>query len=327
MKDSKTEAFILKAKLVHDDKYDYSKVEYVNNKTKICIICPDHGEFWQTPKSHLRGQGCRLCYNQRTKERLHKTTEQFISESKLIHGDKYDYSKVEYKGCFEKACIICPEHGEFWQKPQHHLQGCGCTKCRYEENGLEHRSTLESFICRANEVHSFRYDYSKTEYTGTHNKVCIICPEHGEFWQTPLNHLQGHGCTKCQLSKMESEIQKYLTQESVKFDTQKRFDWLKDNRQMILDFYLPNQNIAIECQGEQHFTPNAFFGGNDSFESSLERDRLKYQQCKEHNIEIIYYFPEEFLKYNVDFYNDKLCFHSIDDIKKYLLSLNYVKNS
>ena len=253
MKDSKTETFILKAKLVHNGKYDYSKVEYVNSKTKVCIICPEHGEFWQTPKSHLRGQGCRLCYNQRTKERLHKTTEQFISESKLIHGDKYNYSKVEYKGCLEK--------------------------------------------------------------------VCIICPEHGEFWQTPLNHLQGHGCTKCQLSKMEFEIQKYLTQESVKFDTQKRFDWLKDNRQMILDFYLPNQNISIECQGEQHSTPNVFFGGNDSFESSLKRDRLKYQQCKEHNIEIIYYFPKDYLKYDVDFYKDKLCFHTIDDLKTFFDNL------
>lgn len=182
-------------------------------------------------------------------------------------------------------------------------------------------SKTEAFILKAKLVHNGKYDYSKVEYVNSKTKVCIICPEHGEFWQTPLNHLQGHGCTKCQLSKMESEIQKYFTQESVKFDTQKRFDWLKDNRQMILDFYLPNQNIAIECQGEQHFTPNTFFGGNDSFESSLKRDRLKYQQCKEHGIEIIYYFLKDYLKYDVDFYKDKLCFHTIDDLKTFFDNL------
>lgn len=315
MKNSKIDFFIHRAKLVHGNKYDYSKVEYANNHTKVCIICPVHGEFLQTPKGHLKGQGCRLCYNQRTKERLYKTTDQFIKESKFVHGDKYDYSKVHYIGCFDKVCIICPEHGEFWQKPQHHLQGCGCIKCGYIKNGLKSRVTLESFIERANEIHEYKYDYSKSEYIDTHSKVCIICPEHGEFWQTPLNHLQGHGCSKCNMSILENDVRIMLINKSITYESQKSFTWLKDHKSMFLDFYIKDKQITVECQGIQHFTLCSYFGGYKEFKSTQNRDILKYQQCKGHNIEVIYYFPKEYLKYNIEFYKDKKYFHTIDDLK------------
>ena len=116
------EKFIEKAKAIHGDRYDYSKVEYSNNRTKVCIICPVHGEFWQTPHTHLQGCGCPACYG--TKKR---TKEEFVEEARKIHGDRYDYSRVEYINNKTPVCIICPEHGEFWQKPENHLvakQGC-----------------------------------------------------------------------------------------------------------------------------------------------------------------------------------------------------------
>ena len=116
--DSKTINFIEKAKAVHGDKYDYSKVEYVKAKEKVCIICQEHGEFWQTPNNHLRGEGCPFCYGSKK-----LTTEEFISKAKQIHGNKYDYSNVNYVNKYTKVCIICPEHGEFWQKPSNHLKG------------------------------------------------------------------------------------------------------------------------------------------------------------------------------------------------------------
>ena len=127
------ENFIERAKKIHNDKYDYSKVEYVNNSTKVCIICPEHGEFWQTPDSQLRGRGCPICRWKKAKNSIRKkqglTREDFIEKAELIHGKKYDYSQVVYENTETNVCIFCPEHGEFWQRPHHHLHGSGCPIC------------------------------------------------------------------------------------------------------------------------------------------------------------------------------------------------------
>ena len=185
--------FIEKATGVHGNKYDYSKVKFKTTKEPVCIICPEHGEFWQTPRSHMDGSGCPKCsYLKRTMQ-CTKTTEQFIKEAKETHGNKYDYSKVEYIDSKTKVCIICPEHGEFWQAPSSHLSGCGCRKCSKNAQ----KKTTEQFIKEAKEIHGDKYDYSKVEYINNRTKVCIICPKHGEFWQTPESHLSGCGCRKC----------------------------------------------------------------------------------------------------------------------------------
>ena len=187
-KRSTTEEFISKAREVHGDKYDYSKVEYVNMAKEVCIICPEHGEFGQRPSNHLNGAGCPKCSHPSSKY----TTEEFIAKAREVHGDKYDYSKVKYINNKTDVCIICPEHGEFYQKPSQHLQGHGCDKC-----GGTYKYTTEEFIAKAREVHGDKYDYSKVNYTNGKNEVCIICPEHGEFWQTPNIHLKGSGCPNC----------------------------------------------------------------------------------------------------------------------------------
>lgn len=120
------------------------------------------------------------------------TTEQFIEKAQKIHGSKYDYSKVKYINAQEKVCIICPKHGEFWQKPYNHLNGNGCAECNRTT------WTTEKFILKAKEVHGDKYDYSKTIFKNTREKVCIICNDLdrngkriGEFWQYPLEHLSG----------------------------------------------------------------------------------------------------------------------------------------
>ena len=186
------EKFIEKASAIHHNRYDYSKTKYVNNKTKVCIICPEHGEFWQTPHVHLQGKGCLKCAN-----RFAYNTKDFIIEAKKIHGNKYDYSKVECINAMTKVCIICPKHGEFWQCPKDHLRGQGCPKCGRENVSLKLRKNVINFINESNKIHNNKYDYSKVEYVNTNSKVCIICPEHGEFWQLPSHHLSGHGCPKC----------------------------------------------------------------------------------------------------------------------------------
>ena len=109
------------------------------------------------------------------------TTEEFIEKARKIHNDKYDYSKVNYKRSSEKVCIICPKHGEFWQRPNEHLSGYGCRKCAIEVIKKKEMKTKDDFIKKATKIHKNKYDYSKVVYNGSFVKVCIICPEHGEF--------------------------------------------------------------------------------------------------------------------------------------------------
>ena len=120
--------FITKAREKHTDKYDYSKVDYVNGTTKVCIICPEHGEFWQMPSNHLSNHGCPKCSGNYA-----PTTEEWIASVNEKHNGKYDYSKVKYVDAFTKVCIISPELGEFWQKPIDHLLCGNHDECVYTE--------------------------------------------------------------------------------------------------------------------------------------------------------------------------------------------------
>jgi len=139
-----TEQFIAEAKAVHGDRYGYSESEYVNCKTKVKIICPEHGSFEQAPHIHLGGQGCPKCSHKERAKSQTKTTEQFIAEAKSVHGDRYDYSDSEYVNCETKVKIICPEHGSFEQSPHNHLQGRGCPTCKSSKGELSIQSILES---------------------------------------------------------------------------------------------------------------------------------------------------------------------------------------
>ena len=286
------EEFIKEARGTHGDKYDYSKVEYIGALKKVCIICPnpEHGEFWQTPSHHLEGKGCPKCAGDKLRERKTLTKEEFIEKAKEKHGDKYDYSKVKYVNNKTKVCIICPEpeHGEFLQEANSHLQGKGCPKCAYEDKGERRRLSKEDFIKKAHEKHGNKYDYSNVEYVDTLTKVCIIClkPNHGEFWQTPYSHTRGNGCPKCNLSHLECDVMNYLDDMGMTYDYQKRFDWLG---LQSLDFYLPEYNVGIECQGIQHFEPIERFGGDKGFKKTLQRDKRNKALCEKHDIKLLYF--------------------------------------
>ena len=275
---------------VHGDKYDYSKVKYVNSNTKVCIICPMHGEFWQTPNKHLIGRGCPYCARN-----IRKTTEQCINDFKKVHGEKYDYSFVDYIANNKKVKIICPIHGEFQQTPSAHLLGCGCPKCGKESSNkkLSKRFSLgtENFILKAREKHKDSYSYDKTIYVNTYTKVVITCPKHGDFFQLPHNHLKGYGCPKCKLSQLEKEVETILSETNTEFEQQKKFKWL--GRQS-LDFYLPKYNIAIECQGEQHFKPINHFGGIKKFNYTIALDKQKQRLCNENGVKLLYYSHNDY---------------------------------
>ena len=392
------EKFVEKANKVHGDKYNYSKVEYINSQTKVCIICPIHGEFWQTPNAHLNGRGCKKCANKRRADILSKTQEEFLKELKKIHGDKYDTSKVKYindntpitlichekdengiehgefnikpcvllrgtkSGCSKcgfirsqaynkkinqkykekfskelkkihgdkydtskvkyinstkKVCIICHEkdengieHGEFWQEPIKLLKGHGCPKCKSLKLRKKFSDDIETFIEKAKKIHNDEYVYfSEETYINNRTPVKIKCKKHGIFYQKPNSHLNGHGCPVCRESKLEKEIYTFLQEKNINFIYQANKRILEWLGKQSLDFYLPDYNIAIECQGEQHFIPTTFgstqITPEEYLQQIIKRDKQKLQLCNEHNIKILYYTNKIREKYFGKIYTDK----------------------
>lgn len=205
-----TAEFIELARKIHGDKYDYSKVEYIAYNQKVCIICQQHGEFWQTPEAHLKGKICPKC-TVMTRPRL--SLDEVLKRFYNAHGNKYDYSKVVYVTKDTDVEIICKKHGSFWQTPDTHWRGGNCPECNKENRknriyskrceGRVH--TTDSFIEVANKLHNNFYDYSKVIYRKGRDKITIICPIHGEFQQTARKHLEGHGCKKCAIEKTKNK--------------------------------------------------------------------------------------------------------------------------
>ena len=206
-----TEVFVRKARLVHGNKYDYSKVNYVNSATKVCIICPIHGEFLQAPAEHLRGKGCVKCGQALCgKKQRQKANETFVERCKEIHGDKYTYDKVDYVDSHTKIIVTCKEHGDFPTVPNRMLNGSGCPKCKSEKAHETLSKGTSRFIEEAKRVHGDLYDYSLCKYYNTHTKVTIICREHGAVEVEAGAHLHGCGCPFCNEPLGEKRISLYL---------------------------------------------------------------------------------------------------------------------
>lgn len=210
---TKLEKFLLEAKLIHGDKYDYGKVvEIKNTRTNVVIICKIHGEFNQNAYSHTKGHGCNKCAS----TSLITSVDEFISKSIDKHGDKYDYSRVVgIKNSSTNVIIICKIHGEFQQKPYSHIRGHGCNKCAKFRSGNLLRKSKEEFISEAIKVHGDKYDYSQVVYVNTKTHVKIICNVHNIFNQSPDKHLQGSGCPSCYGNKKKQL--KNLFQKQLKY--------------------------------------------------------------------------------------------------------------
>lgn len=358
-KENAFKLFCESATKIHNGFYDYSKVNYVNNKTKVCIICPIHGEFWQKPFLHLKGSGCQKCKSKSYLERLPNETDQelFIRKANIVHSNKYDYSKVEYINSYTKVCIICPEHGEFWQLPNDHIsnhsecpkcarnsmiqktafsneeaidklksiygdkydyskviyennrswitlicpvhgefktkaewafKGNGCKKCAIDARKL----TTEIFVERAVAIHGNKYDYSLVDYKDYKTPVKIICPEHGEFLQSPNSHLGINpcGCPKCSslISRGEKELYNKLVSKNIIFTWQHLIQL--SNKNLYVDFYLEKdgKKYIIEYNGAQHYKQVKRFHSKDSdFLQQIDRDFLLKEYCLSNKITLI----------------------------------------
>ena len=215
--------FIDKSNLVHSNKYDYSKIQYINCDTKVEIICPVHGAYWTKPYVHLNMKcGCRKCATDKRKKcknifrkkRTPKLTlKEFIDRATEIHKNKYDYSEIiDYQGVKNKVKIICPLHGPILQSPYYHLKGQGCSRCSRSKAWENKIEGFDGFVERANKIHNNKYQYIKGNYRKTIDFIGIICPLHGIFNQRGACHLRGKGCQKCGKEKIRLNNTKLFKQ-------------------------------------------------------------------------------------------------------------------
>lgn len=247
MKPQSRTTFLRKATAAHGSYYDYSKVTYERFDSAVTIVCPNHGEFKQQPVNHYRGKGCAKCGEARRIAVVSKTTEAFIVDAKVIHGDLYDYSKTKYVNNRKLLEIVCPKHGSFWQSPEKHLfwkQGCKpCGRYRSKE---DRTLTTKQFIANARKVHGLRYDYSKVNYITGKTKVEIVCRKHGSFWQLPSNHTGiKNGCPTCGANHISQASQKWLDGLGVK-----KREWKIPGTNYKCDGYDPATNTVYEYLGK-----------------------------------------------------------------------------
>ena len=211
-----TKYVISQFKKVHGDKYDYSLVKYTDGHKKVKIICKIHGVFLQSPSSHKSGVDCPKCGRKNMWSKRDKnTTESIVLDFKNIHGEIYDYSKVEYKGLHKKVKIICKIHGDFEQLVNNHRKGSKCPRC-VGGGKLNNETIIQDF----RKIHGDRYDYTLVDYRKASSKVKIICKEHGEFLQTPSSHKSGTNCPKCtgRIINVENTIEKCKILHQDKYD-------------------------------------------------------------------------------------------------------------
>lgn len=276
-----TEQFVKKANVIHKCLYDYSAAVYKGIHEKVKIIClnNNHGIFEQTPNSHLRGAGCNKCAN-----KYSPTTQEFIKKAKSIHGDKYDYSLVDYKKNRIKVKIICKTHGTFEQTPHNHIHSKqGCAECTQTK-----KLDLKGFLEKTLLTHGDKYDYSLVcNIINAKAKITILCKKHGAFKQATGMHLFGVGCPTCRESKGERGIRHYLIEKNINFIAQKKFDECKDSNYLPFDFYLPDFNICIEFDGEQHFKEVKHFGGVEYLKNIQKKDKIKTEFCLKNDISLI----------------------------------------
>tara|TARA_R110000772_G_scaffold20466_5_gene56847 strand:- start:14010 stop:15359 length:1350 start_codon:yes stop_codon:yes gene_type:complete len=280
-----TDEYIKRAKKVHGDTYNYSKVNY-KGQVNITIGCPVHGYFKQMPATHLKGSGCPKCGLIKIGNSNRSNTDEYIEKAKKVHGDLYDYSKLDYKNKRTKITIGCSVHGYFTQRPSDHLNGSKCSKCAHGDANKKKRISTEDFIKKSKEIHRGLYDYSKTNYESG-KKVIIKCKIHGDFRQEVGAHLRGSGCPKCRRSKGEILISNYLKKNKILFSIERKFRDCKSTRPLPFDFYLKKYNLCIEYDGRQHFEPIKYFGGDKQLKNTQNNDKIKNDYCKKEGIKLI----------------------------------------
>lgn len=382
--------FIIKSNIIHNNKYDYSMVNFKTLRDKIEIICPKHGRFIQYATHHIHNKkGCKHCEKENS---INTYLLNFIKDCNIIHNNKYDYSKVNLVKLKNKIEIICPIHGSFFKRPNEHLnKKSGCQLCksskgekkvrsfliknrikfdeqkRFKEcinirklpfdfylpklnicieydgeqhfnsvdkwggddrfNNIKTNDSIKNDFCIRNNikliripyteydnidtiltenilnyknnikldvlrkkldiVNDYKYQYNFNNYVNVNSQIDIICPLHGLNIKTAYNALQGNCCTYCDESKGEKEIAKYLDKSEISYYRKHKFKDCKNIFQLPFDFYIPSLRTAIEFDGIQHFQPLQIFGGKEAYERLKINDKIKNSYCEDNYINLI----------------------------------------
>ena len=290
-KRSNIKEFVKTAKEIHGEYYDYSESHYINRDTKLTIICPKHGKFYQSPKAHIGSykQGCPKCGKDKYIKSNSSNTKDFIKKAKKIHGNFYDYSKTNYINSKRNVTITCREHGEFQQRPNSHLMGSNCPVCARQKIASSCVYDKTKFAEISAKQHNNYYDYSAVKYNNKDEKVTIICPKHGKFKQHAGSHMRGHGCPKCvnHESKQDKAISQFLTEIGITNNTSVMLKDILPNEssKLELDVYAAELKIGIEHHG--------LISHADGRNSDRQKHRNKWQICYNNGIKLIQIFSDE----------------------------------
>lgn len=323
---------------IKDKDFDFSLVDHFPiGDEKFPVICHkkdangiEHGIFYINKSNLISRKGCPKCGREATESSNFKDLEYFLKRAHEAHGDKYGYEEAEYNGTNTKLKINCPFHGEFWQTPNNHYK-FGCLECGREAVSKAKRKSFEEFVKDARKVHGNKYNYDQESYdnrTSGHDKCLIHCNTCGrDFWQDPSKHLVGEGCKYCNNSRLENYLLLLLEKNNIKFISQytKSDTILKIGKGILrIDFYLPDLNIAFECQGQQHVKAVNIFGGEESFKKQLERDERKFNYCEQSGIKLYYVLDEKEFYWADEnsypnFYKDRMIFKS--ELENFIIDL------
>ena len=304
------EDFIDSVKRVHNNKYDYSRVRYINSKTKVEIICPKHGSFLMKANSHFNGQGCPICGRIRAKKKITLDYNLFKERANLIHGNQYDYIKTAYTKYTSKMEMVCKDHGSFFQTPHSHISMfAGCPKCGYiktsKANSKEWDVVLEMF----KSVHGSRYEYKKDSFINATKKINIRCKRHGVFKQKPYQHYGGSGCPKCGVEEVHEGLKLDFNQFKERSNKvhRNKYDYRISN---YIDIHTP---IEILCKkhGEFFQVPRDHYRGSGCPKCNSSKGEAKIRTIlKANKIEFIEQKKFKALKHKAylrcDFYLPKL---------------------
>lgn len=289
-----TEEFVERSRSLHEDRFTYANASYSGKDALVTITCRDHGDFKTTPTEHRRylHGGCRGCWLRDMQTTKRKTRQQFITEATMAHGNRYDYSRVEYTTSVASIELECEKHGPFHIFPYKHLAGAGCQKCGRK------CKTVEEWIAAAKQIHGAeRYDYSLVRSSLSESTVEIICKSHGTFSQRASCHLSGRGCRACAVAARRTEHSKvaveWLEHEASDRGVRIRHAEnggekvlsLPDGSVALVDGYCPERNLIFEFHGTfwhghpdyhdpemRHPFSKLTFG--DVYERTLKREKL-----------------------------------------------------
>ena len=259
---------------------------YVGMKTQIMHRCLVHDVTWETtPERVLYGGGCPECKRDKIKNACVKSHQQYIQEVKEVNQDidvieTYVNSKTPIEH-------YCKKHNVFWNAmPYNILYGCGCPECGKEKSTNSRTKTHKEYVM---EIDIINPDIEVIgEYVNAHTPILHRCKiDNCEWMALPANIVKGSGCPECNASHGEKQICKWLNDNKVQYLSQHTFDDCRNKKLLPFDFYLPDYNICIEYDGEQHFRPIDYFGGENGFKQRQRNDQIKTQYCKNNNINLL----------------------------------------